>query len=726
MADSGLPTRSVTISIVRVGGVLAAFTLILSVVLLCHPSHALALDNAACESCHSDTIDVSVPPVDRDMACKSCHLSFAGSHPFHQLGANCGAACHPQWGDSLLTATPLYTDPVSGAAFATSLSKATPAEELHVIHSAARWPAGVSTPGSACASCHSAAACTACHTGAIAAGHANHSASGNATLTACAPWVGTVGYGVVGGDQSQRSSFQDANQCATTGCHDLAATQAARPRFVEDYNYATGGNPDAPTTSSDAISTTGTWRMRSNTVYSGNRMSYSNTAGSSLSATFTGGRVEIVSDMDPYRGQAQVLIDGSSAGTIDCYAPMTRVQAVVFSQDVAQGDHTIEVRPTGARNASARGSFVVIDAFNVYPVSRGSLAPACDSCHDGENARHEALHATSVSLSCGGAGCHTAPNLVSIHINAGTALDCGSCHESTDPTVTAAVAAGDMTCETCHPGQPHADFVARHTSITSSGCFGAGCHDSSKNLSTVHTLFAGTVSENPEYPTTCALCHANPAINTATSGVRCTGSCHGVSTHSNMSAGHAVTAVSVACTGCHGTDIATGHGAYADMSRCAWCHSQPANWSKNGDCIGCHSMATPHPGQAEAHQADSMGGAEIWMGLTDGDHNGMTIYEDCVRCHYSDLETQHAGQCQYCHTSGGAPSAPGGPWNASCQQGACHPTIHAPLQTTDDHFGAYWNSSASCDVCHDDGSPWPGSGDNCDACHSPDQTVPIP
>lgn len=693
--------------------------LVFAAVVLGWPASALAMDNAACTSCHSATMDMSVPAVDRDVVCKSCHLGFAGSHPFHQVGANCGAACHPQWGDSLLTATPRYIDPLSGAAFASSVSKSMPAEELHVIHSVARWPADVSASGSACASCHSIAACTACHTGAISAAHASHSAVGTTALPAQTPWTGAVGYGVVGGDQSQLSAFEDSNQCATSGCHDLASTQAARPHFVEDYNHAVGGNPDAPTLASNAISTTGTWRTRSNTVYTGSRMTYSNAAGSSLSASFTGSRVEIVSDLDPYRGQADVFIDDVYAETVDFYAPMTKAQAIVFSRDVAQGPHTIKVSPTGLRNVAARGAYVVIDAFNVYLTSRGSVVPRCSSCHVAEDAGHESLHIATVSASCSGGGCHAGTNLVPLHINAETTLSCGSCHDSLDGGIVGAIQTGNKSCEACHAGQPHPNFEAAHTSTTNAGCFGAGCHDASKSLPTVHAAFAGPASENPEYATTCALCHANPTVNTQTSGTACTGACHTITTHSNMSVGHTVTAASAACTSCHGTDVNTIHGAYSDMTRCAWCHSQPSNWSKSGNCVNCHSMATPHPDLAAPHAVTAIGGGDIYMGLNDGDHNGVSIWEACDRagCHYTDLVVVHASQCQWCHTSGGAPTAPGGVWNKSCQQGGCHPTIHATMLATDNHFGAYWNSSASCDVCHDGGDPWPGSGDNCQACH---------
>jgi hypothetical protein len=364
---------------------------------------------------------------------------------------------------------------------------------------------------------------------------------------------------------------------------------------------------------------------------------------------------------------------------------------------------------------------------------------SCYICHgndyaDGGNNVHSPGAGTmpshrSESSECMGSGCHgSSPELTDVHAGfVGSAsakypqyaTACDLCHANEAPDRIDWTSAS-TTCVSCHP----AYHGVSHTSTTNTTCFGLGCHDASRNLPTVHAAYAGLGSENPQYANACALCHANPAVDTATSGTACTGTCHSGTTHSQMNTKHTVTSASSACTGCHASDINTVHGTYADLTKCATCHSQPDNWAKTGDCAWCHSATTPHPDQAGIHDATGIGSGDIVMGLDDGDHNGLVINESCGRCHYADLVVQHASQCQYCHTGAGTPTAPGGTWDKSCQQGSCHPTIHAATLTTDDHFGAYWNSSSSCDVCHDDGSPWPGSGDNCDVCHSPVQTIP--
>ncbi|MDP2233852.1 MAG: hypothetical protein Q8K89_09465, partial [Actinomycetota bacterium] len=348
-----------------------------------------------CLACHDESQpDFSVAktgfpdvtPVDRNVVCKSCHAAgLVGTHPYHQIGANCGAACHPGWGNSLASATPAYSDPGSGASFGSADSKNTPPAVLHTIHASSRWPAGADIAASVCSSCHAVAACSTCHAGAVPATHGEHSSTDQ---TANAAWSGTMGHGVVGGNQTQDTSFPDTSQCGSADCHDLDGTAARAPSGVEDYNHALGANPDDPNVANTAVSLTGTWRYRASNRYTGGRMSYANVAGNRLDAAFTGERLEIISDKDPYRGTAQVFIDGALAGTFDAYAPTTKFQAVVFAADVGPGAHTVSVRPTGVKSASSRGTFVVVDAFRVYADLTGSIVPACTSCHDDRAATH--------------------------------------------------------------------------------------------------------------------------------------------------------------------------------------------------------------------------------------------------------------------------------------------------------------------------------------------------
>lgn len=371
----------------------------------CHaPGSSRAVHENYCLACHATTqpdfatskTDFStLPPVNRETACKSCHLlGLVGTHPYHQTGANCGAACHPGWGTSLMSATPAYTDPSSGASFATSLSKITSPALLHVIHASPRWPANAAVmmpdgfQRNTCGSCHATAACNACHTGAVPARHATHSSAGGAGLAAFTPWVGKLSRGVTNNDMTQANGVVESNQCASISCHNVAASATRMPASIEDYNYTVGVNPDDPTGTSSAISLVGTWRYRASLRYSGGRMSYNNVAGSSLSVAFSGTRVDVISEKDPYRGIAEVLVDGAVVGTFDAYSAVSKAQTVVFTANVSAGSHTLTVRPLGTKSASARGTYVVVDQFRVYGTIPDSIAPTCSSCHTDRVANH--------------------------------------------------------------------------------------------------------------------------------------------------------------------------------------------------------------------------------------------------------------------------------------------------------------------------------------------------
>ena len=246
------------------------------------------------------------------------------------------------------------------------------------------------------------------------------------------------------------------------------------------------------------------------------------------------------------------------------------------------------------------------------------------------------------------------------------------------------------------------------------------------------------------------------------------GTCSGVYCHGNVTATPAWNSGSaLACNGCHGTSTANGlpdyasgspkanshplHGSYA----CSNCHvgttttgTTIANTalhvngrydlapgpgvsftytfaSTGGTCsnISCHFGGTATWGPEAGHLATLGSGEVMVFELANGDHgDNHTINQSCATCHYPSLVTQHASRCAICHEGANPAGDLIGTWNKSCSTGACHPSIHVGLGS--DHHGVYWNSSASCDLCHDtSGSEFPGPGDNCTRCHSPSSTV---
>lgn len=395
----------------------------------------------------------------------------------------------------------------------------------------------------------------------------------------------------------------------------------------------------------------------------------------------------------------------------------------------------------------------------------------CSTCHPGDS--HASLHEIVVPETCAGAGCHAGTNLADIHVSGG----CSGCHDSADLDVAAAISTGTTACSACHSTEGidyHSNMSASHASPTTTTCFGAGCHDVSRNLPSVHALYAGPGTVNPEYPTTCALCHANPGVNTATSGASCTTACHASPTHTGYHDGHAVTVASTACTDCHTTDLTSIHGADVDFARCAVCHGDPANGTKNADCAschagvdheadhavvvptdceschagtsligihatpgcaGCHDSTTPavvaaiaagdrqcatchgtspHPDIATAHQATMTSGTL----RVHQDHYGWTTVDwdiQCSMCHASaQLLTVHAQDCAACH-SGSKPASSFTDWNGSCSQGACHPSLAHDLGPAS-HEQLLNTGQAVCESCHD-GDDWSTPWENCQSCH---------
>lgn len=325
---------------------------------------------------------------------------------------------------------------------------------------------------------------------------------------------------------------------------------------------------------------------------------------------------------------------------------------------------------------------------------------SCTSCHSGAYPQittghtAAALETSHLSATLGCEECHDRA-LVTEHSKypSGSAFkyQCATCHASANPAVTGAIATADTRCTTCHP--TGTDHLSLHVSPTTSACFGAGCHDASKNLVTVHDLYAGEGSPNSAYPTSCKLCHNNPAINTDTSGKSCTPACHSGTTHSGYMAGHAITAASATCTtaACHGNDLAGLHGAWAgDYSRCAVCHSKKDNWTKTADCASCHP------------------------GLDHGPLHDSPLEASCQECHELNISLEHGEACSTCHDSSD-PAVVSAIAAADVSCSACHPaadheTVHTPSPTISTYCAEchsanvmtehVTNRGLTCDVCH--------------------------
>jgi beta-galactosidase GanA len=119
-----------------------------------------------------------------------------------------------------------------------------------------------------------------------------------------------------------------------------------------------------------ALSYTGNWSHVSRQSYTGgdyqNTESFSNTAGDSMSVTFTGTAVQWIAPTASNHGIADVYLDGNQVATADGYSPGTNFQQVEYSvSGLPDSSHTLKIVVSGQKNAASGGTYVSIDAINV-------------------------------------------------------------------------------------------------------------------------------------------------------------------------------------------------------------------------------------------------------------------------------------------------------------------------------------------------------------------------
>lgn len=94
--------------------------------------------------------------------------------------------------------------------------------------------------------------------------------------------------------------------------------------------------------------------------------SFTNAAGAAAELTFTGTGVGLYSARADNLGIVKISVDGKPAETVDLYGPGKAPAQLVFrSASLAYGRHTVKVECTGTKNASSKGAFALVDAFQV-------------------------------------------------------------------------------------------------------------------------------------------------------------------------------------------------------------------------------------------------------------------------------------------------------------------------------------------------------------------------
>jgi len=107
----------------------------------------------------------------------------------------------------------------------------------------------------------------------------------------------------------------------------------------------------------------GSWAGQIETNASGGAYRIGSTSGAQATFPFTGTAVDWVTATGPKYGEAQVIIDGVSQGTVDLYSPAVQWRVHESYAGLSAGPHTIVIKVLGTKNPSSKNTGVVVDAF---------------------------------------------------------------------------------------------------------------------------------------------------------------------------------------------------------------------------------------------------------------------------------------------------------------------------------------------------------------------------
>jgi hypothetical protein len=113
------------------------------------------------------------------------------------------------------------------------------------------------------------------------------------------------------------------------------------------------------------IAYAGEWRTQQTAVAVGSSRHYTSKAGYTATLTVTDtSSVAWVSSIGPNRGKAQMYVDGVLVRNVDLYSPDHVARQVVATfNGLPAGNHEVEIRVRGTKNAASSGKRVDVDAF---------------------------------------------------------------------------------------------------------------------------------------------------------------------------------------------------------------------------------------------------------------------------------------------------------------------------------------------------------------------------
>ncbi len=166
-----------------------------------------------------------------------------------------------------------------------------------------------------------------------------------------------------------RANPADGTQFVYVRQADATSTATASTHLALNLSQGAGYTYDD---TASALTYTGTWTHAGpSSGYSGgdydSTESWSQTAGDTMSVTFSGTAVQWIGPKNTNGGIADVSIDGKQAATVDTYSAAGKeFQQVLYSATgLAAGSHTLTIAVSGNKNAAATADTVVVDAINV-------------------------------------------------------------------------------------------------------------------------------------------------------------------------------------------------------------------------------------------------------------------------------------------------------------------------------------------------------------------------
>ncbi|MCT9931158.1 hypothetical protein N5079_13115 [Planotetraspora sp. A-T 1434] len=144
-----------------------------------------------------------------------------------------------------------------------------------------------------------------------------------------------------------------------------ASSSTLRTITVDDRVTGTGDNQ---------FNYRGTWSNNSVGGYYNSTHSWSNTAGGSVTMTFSGTQFRLYGGLGSNGGIATVSIDGGPAYEVDFYASSDQGDAVLWVSGILpNGHHTFTLAVAGIRNGASSGTYVVLDRVDIIDAKTVAL-----------------------------------------------------------------------------------------------------------------------------------------------------------------------------------------------------------------------------------------------------------------------------------------------------------------------------------------------------------------